>query len=71
MTLIDLKNFLRDHHQVTLGEIATHFSADRELVHSMLEVWQRKGKVTATQAAKCRGCTQCGTTPIEIYQWRD
>ncbi|NCA90752.1 MAG: hypothetical protein EOM92_18195 [Gammaproteobacteria bacterium] len=71
MTLIDLKLFLLDHQQATLGEIAAYFAADRELVRGMLEVWQRKGKVTCLQAEKCRGCTQCGSTPIEVYQWQD
>ncbi|HPB76774.1 MAG TPA: FeoC-like transcriptional regulator [Chromatiaceae bacterium] len=70
MTLIELKNFLLDHRQATLGEIAAHFSADRELVRGMLEVWQRKGKVSYTLAAKCQGCSQCGTAPIEVYQWQ-
>ena len=71
MTLNDLKLFLLDHQHATLGEIAAYFAADREMVRGMLEIWQRKGKVTCLQAEKCRGCTQCGSTPIEVYQWQD
>ncbi|TNF55148.1 MAG: sugar metabolism transcriptional regulator, partial [Gammaproteobacteria bacterium] len=56
--------------QATLDEVAAYFAADRELVRGMLEVWQRKGKVTSLQAEKCRGCTQCGSTLIEVYQWQ-
>lgn len=70
MTLVDLKLFLLDHPQATLDEVAPYFAADRELVRGMLEVWQRKGKVTSLQAEKCRGCTQCGSTLIEVYQWQ-
>jgi hypothetical protein len=70
MTLVDLKLFLLDHPQATLDEVAAYFAADRELVRGMLEVWQRKGKVTSLQAEKCRGCTQCGSTLIEVYQWQ-
>jgi hypothetical protein len=70
MTLVNLKLFLLDHPQATLDEVAAYFAADRELVRGMLEVWQRKGKVTSLQAEKCRGCTQCGSTLIEVYQWQ-
>lgn len=70
MTLVDLKLFLLDHQQATLSEIAAYFTTDRELVRGMLAVWQSKGKVSCLQAEKCRGCTQCGGTPIEVYQWQ-
>jgi hypothetical protein len=70
MTLVELKIFLLDHQQATLDEIAADFAAERELVRGMLQVWQRKGKVICLQAVKCRGCNQCGSSPIEVYQWQ-
>ncbi len=70
MGLIELKHFLLDRHEASLGEIATHFAADREMVRDMLEVWQRKGKVTSRPLPKCSGCNQCGAPPLQIYRWQ-
>ena len=55
MSLIELKNYLSERREASLGEITAHFAADQDMVRGMLEVWQRKGKVTCLQAPKCGG----------------
>lgn len=70
MSLIELKNYLSERREASLGEITAHFAADQDMVRGMLEVWQRKGKVTCLQAPKCGGCNQCGAPPLEVYQWQ-
>jgi len=69
MTLIDIKNYLTERREATLSEIAAYFSADQETARGMLELWQRKGRVNARQAAKCGGCNQCSGGTLEIWQW--
>lgn len=70
MNLIELKNYLGGRRAASLGEIAAHFAADQDMVRGMLEVWQRKGKVTCLQAPKYSGCNQCGAPPLAVYQWQ-
>ena len=70
MTLIDIKNFLRERGHATLTEIAAQLDGDPEVVRGMLEVWQRKGRVACHRAAKCSGCNQCNGATLEVWQWQ-
>lgn len=71
MILSDIRRYLEQRGQATLGDIALHFDADPGAVRGMLEVWIQKGKVQRQMAtASCGGsCTQCDPAATEIYVW--
>jgi len=71
MILSDIGNYVQEHGQATLGEIAQHFNAQPDAVRGMLETWIRKGKISRQLATTSCGssCQQCDTASIEIYIW--
>jgi len=71
--LSDIRRYLEQRKQATLGDIAMHFDADPDAVRGMLEVWIQKGKVYRQMAtASCGGsCTQCDPAATEIYVWNE
>lgn len=69
LSLRDIKNYLQQHGQATLTDLAHHFHRDPSLIHSMLQHWIQKGKVSHTQIAACsKGCCQ-GGNDLNIYRW--
>lgn len=74
MILSDIKRYLQERKQATLGDLALHFDIDPEAMRGMLARWMEKGKVTkAVQPMGCKkGCTSCGCNEaMDIYTWRD
>ena len=71
MILSDIKNYLQQRGQASLGDIALHFKSDPEAVRGMPDVWIRKGKVIKqTSTASCgSSCQQCDPATTEIYVW--
>jgi hypothetical protein len=71
MILSDIKNYLQQRGQASLGDIALHFKSDPEAVRGMLDVWIRKGKVIKqSSTASCgSSCQQCDPATTEIYIW--
>ena len=71
MILSDIKNYLQQRGQASLGDIALHFKSDPDAVRGMLDVWIRKGKVIKqTSTASCgSSCQQCEPATTEIYVW--
>lgn len=73
MILSDIKHYLEDHKQSTLGDLAIHFDIEPESMRGMLEQWIRKGRVIKSQLrASCnRSCSKgCNEAAMEIYEWR-
>jgi putative ferrous iron transport protein C len=71
MILSDIGHFVEKRHQVTLDEVARHFSAQPDAVRGMLEVWISKGKISKQlTTANCgSSCRQCHAASTEIYIW--
>ena len=73
MILSDIREYLKQRGQASLGDIALHFDADPAAVQGMLEIWIRKGKVEKRAATASCGssCQQCDPAATEIYRWLD
>ncbi len=71
MILSDIRDYLRQHGQATLADIATHFDTSPEAMRGMLETWIRKGRVERHPANAACGssCSQCDPATTEIYVW--
>ena len=69
MILSDIKNYLQQRGQASLGDIALHFKSDPEAVRGMLDVWIRKGNVIKQSSKSYCGsrCKQCDPATTEIY----
>jgi predicted ArsR family transcriptional regulator len=73
MILSDIKRYLQDRKQATLGDLAVHFDTDPEAMRGMLEQWIQKGRVakSALRANCNRSCSKCcSDATIELYEWR-
>lgn len=73
MILSDIRNYMQQHGQVSLADIALHFDVEPDAVRGMLDIWIRKGKVHRRSATSSCGtsCSQCDTAATEIYVWQE
>ena len=71
MILSDIRDYMQQHGQVSLADIALHFDSEPDAVRGMLDVWIRKGNVYRRSATSSCGtsCSQCDTAATEIYVW--
>mgnify|MGYP000143266632 CR=1 FL=1 len=70
MILTDIRRYLEQRGQASLGDISRHLEADPEAVRGMLEHWMRKGRVRRYPVgAACGGCGQCEGSGLEVYEW--
>jgi hypothetical protein len=71
MILTDVRRYLQQRGQATLGDIASHVRSEPSAVKGMLEHWVRKGKVHREHATSAcgSGCTRCEPASVEIYRW--
>lgn len=66
--LVELKNYLQSHKQVTLIDIAHHFNSEPSMIVEMLAHWVRKGKVRRLVQTSChQGC--CAGNLPDLYEW--
>ena len=49
MILSEIKRYLMQHKQVTLGDLSIHFDTDPEAMRGMLDQWVRKGSVLKSE----------------------
>jgi hypothetical protein len=73
MILSDIKRYLQERRQATLGDLAVHFDTDPRAMRGILEQWIHKGRVakSAVRASCNRSCSKCcGDDAMEIYEWR-
>jgi predicted ArsR family transcriptional regulator len=67
-----IRDYLLQHEEATLIDIARHLDADVGAVRGMLEQWERKGRVERRQLNPSCGtsCTRCDPAAMEVYVWR-
>lgn len=71
MILSDIKRYLIQRGQASLGDIALHVDTQPDAVRGMLEQWMRKGRVRRHLATSACGgsCSKCDPSSTEIYEW--
>ncbi|MCK5360153.1 MAG: FeoC-like transcriptional regulator [Gammaproteobacteria bacterium] len=71
MILSDIRNYMQQHGQVSLADVALHFDIEPDAARGMLDIWVKKGKVQRRAATSSCGtsCSQCDTAATEIYVW--
>ncbi|ACT06783.1 Protein of unknown function DUF1920 [Dickeya chrysanthemi Ech1591] len=72
MTLLELRDFVRERNKVSLQDISAAFRADPGVVERMLAVWVQKGKIrfhAGDAAPKCGGCCGCDKRLGQYYEW--
>lgn len=71
MILSDIRKYLEQRGQASLGDIALHFDTEPDAVRGMLEAWMRKGKVIKrSSSASCgTACQSCDAASTELYVW--
>ncbi len=71
VSLLELKEYLRNRNIVSINDLSLHFKASREMLEPMLEHWIRKGKLrkeTAESSCGSKTCS-CGDSEQVWYQW--
>ncbi len=74
MILSEIKKYLMSRRAATLQDISLHLDVAPDAVRGMLEHWMRKGRVVrllCPGVACSKACTNCDSTLMEIYQWKD
>lgn len=73
MILSDVREYLQQRGQATLGEMALHFDIEPDALRGMLDLWVRKGRVHKRLATAACGssCGQCRPEATEIYTWAE
>ncbi len=70
MILTQLRDYLKNHGQAPLQDMALTFQIDQEALKPMLEHWIKKGKVEKLpEGTACQGCSKCTPQSVEIYRW--
>ena len=73
MILTQVRDYLKQHRQAPLKDMALTFNMDQQALKPLIEHWIAKGKVEKMPAGTgCQGgCTSCAPETIEIYSWID
>ncbi len=73
MSLITLRNYLREKKVVTLDQLTQQFKCDAGIMKNMLAHWQRKGRLCRIdQKSACgKTCQGCQPKIVEVYQYQD
>ena len=71
MTLSDLRAYLQEHGQASLGDLAVHFRCDAAVIEAAMQTWVRKGKAEMGTAEPGCGssCCQCKREMVVFYRW--
>ena len=71
MILAELKNYLHEHHVVSLNDLTIYFDSDPDTIRDMLTILIRKNQVRKIQDAEvhCHKCAQCHMLVTELYEW--
>lgn len=71
MTPSLLKQYLQEHEQASLRDLALHFDVSSEVIKNAMSLWLRKGKVEQSTVSGCdKGCCQCDSELTTIYYWK-
>lgn len=69
--ILELREYLRQQHRVSLKDLVTHFGMDADALRGMLGKWISKGKLRKLSLeANCGGsCCKCDPALTELYEW--
>jgi len=76
MILLDIKHYIKQHHDVSLNDILNHFDLTEESAKGMLSHLIRQGHVQVIEPADSCSTGRCSTdcaqsNQTEHYLWRD
>jgi len=68
--LCNLQTYIARRGTVSLSDLSLHFRADEQVIESMLDRLQRKGRIRRLPVAgNCSECTCCDRACLEFYEW--
>ncbi|MBK8454578.1 MAG: FeoC-like transcriptional regulator [Thiofilum sp.] len=70
MSLMAIRDYIKQRGQVSVIEVAIHFDLAPETAQLGLDYWMKKGKVRLlnTCGSGCTGCSQVGANN-QTYEW--
>lgn len=70
MILSEIREYVKQAHQVTLKDMAFHFDISPDAMRGMLDIWIKKGRMHRQHAnAACGTCKGCDIAAVEVYIW--
>lgn len=72
MTLLELRDYVRQQKKASLQDISQAFHTEQGVIEGMMDVWVQKGKVRlhrAENSGKCGGCCSCDKGIGQYYEW--
>ncbi|WP_192456654.1 FeoC-like transcriptional regulator [Musicola keenii] len=72
MTLMELRDFVRERKKVSLRDISVAFHAEPGVIEGMLDVWVQKGKIRCHRekiGSQCGSCCSCDKSLGQFYEW--
>ena len=55
--LRDIRNYIKEHREVSLQDIAVHFEMDESALKPILNRFESDGSIKIVTEKKCEGCT--------------
>ena len=72
MILAELRDYLAQHRQAAIGDLANRFGVEPDALRGMLDHWTRKGQVRRVAGpTPCAPCGKCDGSDQEVYIWLD
>lgn len=70
MTLIELRDYVRDKRRVSLHDLSSTFHVEPGVVEGMVAIWIHKGKIVSHENANnCGSCCSCEKGLRVYYEW--
>ncbi|OSN01443.1 MULTISPECIES: FeoC-like transcriptional regulator [Lonsdalea] len=72
MTLIELRDFVRAKHKVSVHDISAAFHIEPGVIDGMMAIWVRKGLVrfhAVAVSTQCGSCCSCDKSLSQYYEW--
>ena len=70
MLLTDVKDYLAGRGQVSLSDLAMHFSMEPEAMRGVIDTWIAKGRARrVSDRLPCGTCGKCESATTDIYEW--
>jgi hypothetical protein len=70
MLLTDVKAFLAARGQVSLADLAMHFTMAPDAMRGIVETWIAKGRVRrVSDRLPCGSCGKCESATTDVYEW--
>jgi len=74
MMLMEIKQLLLQREQMSLTDLSRHFYVSESVMQSMLQVWQKKGRLEVKQqsgscSSSCGSCDESNDINT-LYRWK-